>query len=215
MVTDLDANKTELFASSTFGTAWSPDSRTLAYGLCVPTCRFPELALAVRRSTVQNGLYAAGPKTRFWCRQAGRGMADPSSARILSPLYRTCEARVSPLSPSPAQAERLLIDEPRSWLWQASFSPNGRWLAFVANSLEDVTRAGIYVAREGAAPAEWIHIAATHPWADKPRWASNGRLLYFVSNPGSPYFNLWAVRFDPDREPRSATRCSHGSILQA
>ena len=65
--------------------------------------------------------------------------------------------------------------------------------------MEDVTRVGIYVAREGSPPAEWIRIAANHPWADKPRWAPNGRLLYFISNQGSPYFNLWAVRFDPDR----------------
>ncbi len=63
----------------------------------------------------------------------------------------------------------------------------------------------------GRAPAEWIRIAANHPWADKPRWAPNGRLLYFISNQGSPYFNLWAVRFDPDRgtpigEPFQLTR---------
>ena len=104
-----------------------------------------------------------------------------------------------PLTPSPAQTGRMLIEDPRSGLWQGSFSPNGRWLTFVGNSPEDAERAGIYVAREGAPPADWIRIAADHPWADKPRWAPNGRLLYFISNQGSPYFNLWAIRFDPDR----------------
>ena len=49
MVTDLETNKTELFASGAFGTAWSPDSRTLAYMLMRPDLALPEeWALAVR-----------------------------------------------------------------------------------------------------------------------------------------------------------------------
>ena len=36
MVTDLDTNKTEVFAASAYGTTWSPDSRTLAYMLTRP-----------------------------------------------------------------------------------------------------------------------------------------------------------------------------------
>ena len=45
--------------------------------------------------------------------------------------------------------------------------------------------------------AEWIPVARDHPWTDKPRWSPDGRLLYFISNQGSSFFNLWAVRFDP------------------
>jgi hypothetical protein len=47
--------------------------------------------------------------------------------------------------------------------------------------------------------SKWISIAPSHGWADKPRWAPNGRALYFITKAGSPYFNLWGVRFDPDR----------------
>jgi hypothetical protein len=38
---------------------------------------------------------------------------------------------------------------------------------------------------------------ADHPWADKPRWSVDGRLLYFLSPGSGHYFNLWAVPFDP------------------
>ena len=51
----------------------------------------------------------------------------------------------------------------------------------------------------GAPPAEWMRIAPDHPWADKPRWAPDAKTLYFISNQNSSFFNLWGVRFDPDR----------------
>jgi hypothetical protein len=40
---------------------------------------------------------------------------------------------------------------------------------------------------------------ADHPWADKPRWSGDGRLLYFLSPGSRDYFNLWALPFDPVR----------------
>ena len=201
MVTDLDANKTELFASSAFGTAWGPDSRTLAYNLVRPDLVSPqEWALAVREVGGPERIVRRWTKDSFlvptgWTRD-GRFILGSYASR---PLTGNAKLAIWPVSPSPTQAERVLIEEPRSSLWQGSFSPNGRWLTFLAHSLEDVTRVGLYVAREGAVPAKWTQIAANHAWADKPRWAPNGKLLYFISNHGSPYFNLWAVRFDPDR----------------
>ena len=57
----------------------------------------------------------------------------------------------------------------------------------------------IHVAAPGAPAAEWIRIAGGDFWADQPRWAPDGRTLYFVSNKGSSFVNLWGIRFDPDR----------------
>ena len=201
MVTDLDTNKTEVFASSAYGSTWSPDSRTLAYILTRPDVANPEeWALAVREVGGSERIIRRWTKDSFlvptgWTPDGksiiGAYMSPPFTGRAKLVLW--------PLTPSPAQTEHALIEDPRSGLWQGSFSPNGRWLTFVAQSVDDVTRLGTYVAREGSPPAEWVRIAANHPWADKPRWAPNGRLLYFISNQGSPYFNLWGVRFDPDR----------------
>ena len=206
MVTDLDTNKTEVFAPSAYGTAWSPDSRTLAYLLTRPDVPLQkEWALAVREVGGSEKIIRRWAKDSFlmptgWTPD-GKSIIGSYGSPPLSPPFTNWRAKLAlwPLTPSPVQTERALIEDPRSALWQGSFSPNGRWLTFFALSLEDVTRAGIYVAREGSPPAEWIRIAANHPYADKPRWAPNGRLLYFISNQGSPYLNLWGVRFDPDR----------------
>ena len=35
-------------------------------------------------------------------------------------------------------------------------------------------------------------------WDDKPRWAPDGRTIYFVSN-RSGFLNVWGRRFDPER----------------
>ena len=61
---------------------------------------------------------------------------------------------------------------------------------------------------DGSSPRQLVRIAADHTWADKPRWAPDGRALYFISRRPGSFLNLWAVRFDADRgtpvgEPRA------------
>ena len=50
----------------------------------------------------------------------------------------------------------------------------------------------------GAPPADWTRIAADHLFPDKPRWAPDGRTLYFLSRSPGAFFNLWGIRFDPE-----------------
>ncbi len=97
----------------------------------------------IRRWTKDSFLVPTGwtPDGKFII---GSYMSPPFTGRAKLVLW--------PLTPSPAQAERALIEDPRSGLWQGSFSPNGRSLTFVAQPQEDVTRVGVYVAREGARP---------------------------------------------------------------
>jgi Tol biopolymer transport system component len=107
------------------------------------------------------------------------------------------------LWPTSAQAAekpaRVLIADPRANLWQGRFSPNGRWVSFVAESLDDPGRGHILIAPAAGAPrAQWLEIARDHEWPDKPRWSADGRTLYFVSRRPASLFNLWGVRFDPD-----------------
>jgi hypothetical protein len=42
---------------------------------------------------------------------------------------------------------------------------------------------------------DWVSITKGRAWNDKPRWAPDGRTIYFVSNRGG-YFNVWGQRFD-------------------
>ena len=45
----------------------------------------------------------------------------------------------------------------------------------------------------------WRRIAADHVWPDKPRWAHGWPDAVFHLTATQPYFNLWAIRFDPER----------------
>jgi WD40-like Beta Propeller Repeat len=44
---------------------------------------------------------------------------------------------------------------------------------------------------------EWQPLLPTLSTTDKPRWAPDGRALYFLSNHGG-FYNLAGIRFDPD-----------------
>jgi Tol biopolymer transport system component len=201
LLTDIDANKTELFAVDAAPGAWSPDGRTLAYALSRPDLPPPgEWALAVRE--------VGGPE-RIIRRWSTESVVLPSSwtpdgqfilGSYVSPLYTgVAKLALWPVSPSARQTERVLIADSRRMLWQGRVSPNGRWVSFVAQMVDDRSHFEINVAPVGAGASEWVRIAATHPWVDKPRWAPDGRMLYFISNETSSFFNLWGVKFDPDR----------------
>ena len=61
-------------------------------------------------------------------------------------------------------------------------------------------------------------LAREHEWADKPRWAPDGRTIYFLSRHNSPFFNLWGSRFDrargkPVGEPFKVTHFDAPSLV--
>jgi Tol biopolymer transport system component len=200
LVTELESNNTELFSTDAIAGGWSPDSRTLAYSLKRPDVVLPqEWALAVRQVGGPERIIGRWSKTEAflptdWTRDGASLLGSYQSPPFTGPAALA----LWPLS-SPAPKQRTLIEAPGFSLWQGKLSPNGRWLAFVAQPLDEPNRLGMYVARERAPVSEWMQIASSHPWADKPRWAPNGRVLYFISKRGAPHFNLWGVRFDPDR----------------
>jgi Tol biopolymer transport system component len=95
--------------------------------------------------------------------------------------------------------EKVVIDRARTHIWQPQLSPDGSWLAFVATT--DDARAPIHVAvaRMAKTPiTEWTPLAPTMPNTDKPRWAPDGRVLYFLTSRGG-FYNLGGIRFDSDR----------------
>lgn len=206
LLADIDANTTGVFGVDAYPGAWSPDSRTLAYALGRPDRPPPgEWALAVRE--------VEGPERiiRRWSTESAvlpTGWT-PDGRFILgsyvAPL-NTGVARLAlwPLSASALPTERVLLADAQRSLWQGSVSPNGRWLCFVMQMADDPSDVQINVAPAGAPSSEWIRIAPHHPLADKPRWAPDGRVLYFISTAGSSFMNLWGTRFDPDRGPFGA-----------
>ena len=89
----------------------------------------------------------------------------------------------------------------RSFLYQARFSPDAKWIAF--GQQINFSNSRIFIAlfkgmNSGVAPSEsqWIPITDNNGWCDKPRWSPDGRLLYFISHRDG-YRCLWAQRLSP------------------
>jgi Tol biopolymer transport system component len=102
-----------------------------------------------------------------------------------------CVSRVS----DPNAEMRVLITDPAYAFWQGRFSPDGRWVLFNAQSLK---QAGISIL--GIIPVAggtWIPLTEPTLWADKARWAPDGRTIYFISNRDSAFFDVWGIEFDP------------------
>ena len=94
-----------------------------------------------------------------------------------------------------ASAMRVIASDPVKNIFESRFSPNQRWIAFVA-----VDRADARVSRIQIVPAAgggWRSITDGLWYDDKPHWSPDGRTIYFLSD-RSGMFNLWARRFDPD-----------------
>ena len=84
--------------------------------------------------------------------------------------------------------------------WQARYSPDNRWVSFVAQRMRNPGTVEIGIAAAGSNRATtWTRILEDHVWPDKPRWSPDGRTLYFLSRGADGYFNLWGVPIDPAR----------------
>jgi Tol biopolymer transport system component len=205
LVLDLATKKVDPVGEDALQGTWAPDSRTLVYSILrqPQSVSVAQAALGLRkiggperiikRWTDGTSLFPTGwtPDGRFVV-----GSLIPAGFSVATGATTVVDW---PISPDDPQKERVLLADPGLNLWQGSYSPDGRWLTFVAQSRTDWAHVTVHVARPGAPASEWIRIAPNHLAVDKPRWSPNGRLLYFVSTEGSPYFNLWAVKFDPDR----------------
>jgi serine/threonine protein kinase len=83
-------------------------------------------------------------------------------------------------TPVREKPERVLLESRDHEFWQSTFSPDESWISFVIQARDNPARAGIgIIPASGAPPGGWTPVAADHDWADKPRWAPDGRALYF------------------------------------
>ena len=88
----------------------------------------------------------------------------------------------------------MVTSDPRLDLLQAHFSPDARWIVFMAQDPKEHGTSRLYVMP--ASGGKWIPITDGHDFDDKPRWSTDGRLLYYLSNRGT-FLNVWARRFEP------------------
>jgi dipeptidyl aminopeptidase/acylaminoacyl peptidase len=98
------------------------------------------------------------------------------------------------LLPVDGRGIRLLSYEDGADLVQHRFSPDQRWISFSVISLRDRSEATVHVMPVEGGPR--IQVTDSGWYDDKPRWAPDGRTLYFISNRGGRS-NVWGRRFDP------------------
>jgi Tol biopolymer transport system component len=135
---------------------------------------------------------AAGP----CCRGVSQWSAD--GQRLLGGLFNPATGKndivLYPLiaAPHAETAVRVIVSHPEINFFQTSFSPDERWIA-----IQGVKFAGlstIYV--QPTSGGALTQITEGRHWDDKPRWAPDGRTIYFVSD-RSGFLNVWGIRFDP------------------
>ena len=97
-------------------------------------------------------------------------------------------------APHAETAAQAIVYDSAYYLYQAYFSPDGRWIVFQAVVVSPTLESSLYVMPTSGGP--WIRITDRKQWDDKPRWAPDGRTIYFVSRRDG-FFNIWAIRFDP------------------
>lgn len=168
----------------------SPDGRTIAYVLKRAGSKRADLWVT-QIDSGESGQLAQNAWGPCWSRD-GSHLSPPFTGVprvVLWPKWNM--AATAP--------ERVLVQDARAKLWAGRFSPDGRWLSFTAQSTDERARSHLMVVpAAGGAREDWIPIAQEHEWAEKPRWAPDGRTIYFLSRQNTPFFNLWGNRFDTE-----------------
>jgi dipeptidyl aminopeptidase/acylaminoacyl peptidase len=88
---------------------------------------------------------------------------------------------------------RVIASDPKRNLFNQRFSPDQRWITFLAHDLTYNTTSTVYVIP--ATGGTWRAMTDGTSFDDKPRWGPDGRVLYYVSTRDG-IKNVWARRFD-------------------
>ena len=89
---------------------------------------------------------------------------------------------------------RVLTADATFNLFEQRFSPDQRWISFIAVNASDAGVSTVYVMP--AAGGAWKPITDGSTYDDKPHWAPDGRTIYFVSHRDG-VLNVWGRRIDP------------------
>jgi len=180
---------------------WSPDGKWLAFArysaMGLKTDRVQPIVLLPAEGGEEQLLTTPGPWLDYvydW---------SPDGQSVLASTNRGSKGRwqiaLFPLSAAPhaETAMQVVASDIENSLWAPRFSPDGRWICYLA---QKATSAGVsvinVVSSSGGTP---VHITDERLWSDKPRWSPDGKTIYFITNRGSMFLNVWGIRFDPVR----------------
>ena len=171
---------------------WSPDGAKLAFLRCGTEGRAPVLALLNTDGSGERALTKPDELEMLASDWSNSGESILGSCRFSpSDRYSTCVLPVSG-DASPGRV-RVIASDPKRNLFNQRFSPDQRWITFLAHDLMYNSTSTVYVIP--AAGGAWRAMTDGAAFDDKPRWGPDGRVLYYVSNRDGVR-NIWARRFD-------------------
>jgi Tol biopolymer transport system component len=110
-----------------------------------------------------------------------------------SERYSTCLVSASSAHEARKPRIRIIASDPQRNLFNQRYSPDQRWITFLAHDLLSTSTSTVYVMP--SVGGAWRAITDGAWFDDKPRWGPDGRILYFVSN-RTGVANVWGRRFD-------------------
>jgi Tol biopolymer transport system component/DNA-binding winged helix-turn-helix (wHTH) protein len=172
---------------------WSPDGARVAFLRCAVGENRATVAVLNADGTAR--VLASARRVEMqgsdWSKD---GQAILGACRFSqSERYSTCLVPVSDPNNGREPAVRVIASDPKSNLFNQRFSPNQRWITFLAHDLMYASTSTVYVVP--AAGGSWRAITDGAWFDDKPRWGPDGKIMYFVSN-RTGVANVWARRFD-------------------
>jgi len=171
---------------------WSPDGTTLAFLRCGGEGSTPVLVLLNADGSGERALTRSEEVEMLPSDWTTSGDSILGSCRFgRSDRYSTC---LLPVAGSASRSTtRVIASDPRRNLFNQRFSPDERWIAFLAHDLAYNSTSTVYVIP--AAGGAWRAMTDGTGFDDKPRWGPDGDVLYFVSNRDGVK-NVWGRRFD-------------------
>jgi Tol biopolymer transport system component len=174
---------------------WSPDGERLAFSRYAAV---GDHTLAVAVINTAGGSERAVTTLGEVDMQASDWSKDGEAilgACRLSPSDRYSTCLVPALGPNAVDRNRVRViaSDPKRNLYNQRFSPDQRWVSFLAHDLLYAATSTVYVVP--ATGGSWRAITEGAWFDDKPRWGPDGRVIYFVSN-RSGMANVWGRPFD-------------------
>jgi hypothetical protein len=115
-----------------------------------------------------------------------------------------CGVEVTGTQPG-SEPVRVIVSDRNHNLFEHRFSPDQRWISFIAVNASDAGVSTIHTTP--AAGGRWQAVTDGSTYDDKPHWSPDGRILYFVSHRDG-VLNVWGRRID------TATGMAIGPIFQ-